>query len=943
MQLPFSKLALTLAVTTSLTLAACSGGGGSADPTSSILNGYLVDSGIEGVNYACGNLTGVTDVEGKFEFDSTECSQVEFSIGGIYLGARGITSLAPEQRLYIHDLLGVSLEQSSSDDRVVALLRLIQTLDEDGDASNGIVISQTTLDALSGVDLNLSQTLTETELTTVAQVVDKPLVTEATAIAHYEETLRTDLGSAIYTIDTVAPIAPKIDSEIYANGDFKVVEVVGEVGATVLLNGQSTGVMIGDDRVAEIRLDAAAENQAVDYEVSLQDSLGQISEPVQVAVIKDTVAPSALVFVNTPPSIINTASQIITVQGEPGVNLLNGNEVLGIVPSSGILSIALNLTGEDGLKQFSLSLQDLAGNSSSVTQLSIALDTVAPNQAQIEILTGLVNGKLPLNVIGEPGSQVWVNGSLVGTVSSSGQLSLGLENPRQSYFETFEVLLKDAAGNASIASVFTTTFQRAQLNSQYTYYMPQNVQQILSPQAYTDTILLQTGPAATPSLITGAFLQVDMSGVSDAKAFVRSFAESLRQISGVTSLHNLTWRPTITTADNRLEALYAISTSDLQTSTSLAYAVIDQFKTTQGALTSISPSSLSTTDFYLRLSAVKSTNGDDFLNWAVIPQSAYVVNQTLVENSVSIQNLALNSTSLSEGSQTLNVSSAMTSNQADFVFVIDDSGSTSPYQEALASAVSVVTNRLQQADITFSAAVLTTSTQVEDSQCATTTAVDANRVVCSQGILDNISSLQQQLLVGNDGFGIETGIFNAEYALKSIALGDAVDGVLTLKGMPKSAETPLSIVILSDESSQYSYRANQAFNPVQNLFVSRGYKVFSIVQPTDLNRLSDPNGQYDDLAFATGGLTADVNQTQDYKVMMSDFSHTLIARFGVALPQQNILASTLRVQLNGVNVPSQVVDGINGWQYFPDTQRLVLSGEYVPNIGDDLKVIYSHQ
>ena len=86
--------------------------------------GYYVDSAVEGVEYDCGNAPkGTTDSSGKFTFEKGK--SCEFSIGGKFL--RKVSSSAL--------IDGITLVERNDDN-----IQFLQTIDNDGDASNGIKV-----------------------------------------------------------------------------------------------------------------------------------------------------------------------------------------------------------------------------------------------------------------------------------------------------------------------------------------------------------------------------------------------------------------------------------------------------------------------------------------------------------------------------------------------------------------------------------------------------------------------------------------------------------------------------------------------------------------------------------------------------------------------------------------------------------------------------------
>ncbi len=98
--------------------------------------GYYVDSAVEGVQYECGDQSGVTDSNGTFTFEEGE--RCVFKLEGIVL--RQVNAVDLKNKMI---LLEDNIDNA----------RLLQSLDNDGDADNGIEISQEILDGLIASDL----------------------------------------------------------------------------------------------------------------------------------------------------------------------------------------------------------------------------------------------------------------------------------------------------------------------------------------------------------------------------------------------------------------------------------------------------------------------------------------------------------------------------------------------------------------------------------------------------------------------------------------------------------------------------------------------------------------------------------------------------------------------------------------------------------------------
>jgi len=140
-----------------LVLNACS----TADITSGIIDRiiskgyYYVDKAIAGVDYVCGSESGVTNADGSFNFE--EGKECLFSIGGLVLTKVQASDLNNNTKLFEY---------------TPTVVKVLQTLDQDGNVSNGIdintnivstVIEESNITSLSEIELDtaLLDTLVE--------------------------------------------------------------------------------------------------------------------------------------------------------------------------------------------------------------------------------------------------------------------------------------------------------------------------------------------------------------------------------------------------------------------------------------------------------------------------------------------------------------------------------------------------------------------------------------------------------------------------------------------------------------------------------------------------------------------------------------------------------------------------------------------------------------
>ncbi len=132
-------LILVLIIAVSCLAVACGGGGGGGggggdddDDDITTLQGFFLDSPVEGLDYDTPTHSGTTDRYGTFTYEHGE--MVHFSIGNLDIGsALGQSYLSPV------DLVAGASDHT--DPTIINICKLLQVLDEDGDLSNGIDIT----------------------------------------------------------------------------------------------------------------------------------------------------------------------------------------------------------------------------------------------------------------------------------------------------------------------------------------------------------------------------------------------------------------------------------------------------------------------------------------------------------------------------------------------------------------------------------------------------------------------------------------------------------------------------------------------------------------------------------------------------------------------------------------------------------------------------------
>ncbi|AAZ28076.1 DM13 domain-containing protein [Colwellia psychrerythraea] len=151
-------------------------------PEVSTYTGQFFDSAVAGLNYKTTSQSGQTNQLGKFQFQGKE--SIIFSIGGIELPST-------VANLYLTPL-DIYQTQDTNQIEVVNLLRLLQSLDADGDASNGIEIEESVHQLAANLTIDFSASDFEqqvADLVSKSGAVNQALISATMAIDHFKLTL----------------------------------------------------------------------------------------------------------------------------------------------------------------------------------------------------------------------------------------------------------------------------------------------------------------------------------------------------------------------------------------------------------------------------------------------------------------------------------------------------------------------------------------------------------------------------------------------------------------------------------------------------------------------------------------------------------------------------------------------------------------------------------
>ncbi len=165
-----------LALVSAMTVG-CSGGSNHAGTVvATEYNAIFVDSAVQGVSWKCGENSGVTDATGLFGTCKIG-DPVSFSIGNLSLGTIADTSAFGEAENQIITPTVIE-EASGKKDVAVKIAVTLQSLDADGDPTNGITITEATIEVLNetveaGSDITAPELTVEEVVSEVAVVVEE--------------------------------------------------------------------------------------------------------------------------------------------------------------------------------------------------------------------------------------------------------------------------------------------------------------------------------------------------------------------------------------------------------------------------------------------------------------------------------------------------------------------------------------------------------------------------------------------------------------------------------------------------------------------------------------------------------------------------------------------------------------------------------------------------
>jgi hypothetical protein len=300
------------------------------------------------------------------------------------------------------------------------------------------------------------------------------------------------VASASLTVDTGVPVAPTLTTtHSWATGNMMQVEVQGEVGAQIWVNGVNTGQTVGAGGKTTITLDtsAIAEGQRQTFSITLRDAAGNISAALSVELTRDGQAPAFSAIAPVANGSIKAGSTLgftlseaaatarITAQrtaGTPdgasphictlqGTSLAAGAHQVALTADANGCAATFNLV-DGAVYAFAFEATDAAGNTSTPTSVAgITYDTTVP-VAQLSLPGYSTVRNVPIGAAlsgTDTGSGIATDGYCLLDTNAVGSCAWGTQPPGFLFAsdgpKTLYGFVRDKAGNVSAAASATLT------------------------------------------------------------------------------------------------------------------------------------------------------------------------------------------------------------------------------------------------------------------------------------------------------------------------------------------------------------------------------------------------------------------------------------------------------------------------------------------------------
>jgi len=297
--------------------------------------------------------------------------------------------------------------------------------------------------------------------------------------------------------------------------------------------------------------------------------------------------------------------------------------------------------------------------------------------------------------------------------------------------------------------------------------------------------------------------------------------------------------------------------------------------------------------------------------------------------------------------------------KADFLFVIDNSGSMYEEQTAVANNSLAFFDRLNSLGVDFKIGTITT----DNSNLRGTFTSTRNE-------------FESNIQVGTNGSGIESCTYYAEKALSTTSpnnmgaiLTNGLGSLNTVAnaGYPRNGST-LTVICITDESDAYTYQDGSGsytdaprFNLTNNIFTQNNIPFYGVIPLDNSGQHGSCTGvngnasvyynfsssvfptaalNLKTLAENTGGSVSSICG-ENYGAFLQQLADQVAAKASSYSLTRTPISSTIKVYVNNVEIPRTTTPpaGTTGYKYISSENKIVFTGR-LPEVGAQIKIAY---
>ena len=452
--------------------------------TSQSFIGKLIDSAVKGVEYRCGKKIDTTDGNGTFLCHSLPIS---FHIGSIQLGT--LSKLPFDNQVFPQDIIDVNRSEVNNP-QVIKIAIILQSLDNDHNASNGIVIENYISNSFTEETILKNLSLDELKSTIQAQNEEVIFEDVQKVINHLsfsigikdsneeEHNQTTSIDSTnnqeehnqTTSIDSTNNQeehnqTTSIDSTNNQEEHNQTTSIDStnnqeEHNQTTSIDSTNNQEEHNQTTSIDNTNNQEEHNQttSIDNNNTLENNQTILNNEDNNQTIEQDVIPPAIPTLTFTPKTTQEDNISIEINGEINTTLYLNDINITTIDEDGKAILSLDTSGEDGIKKFNFFLKDNAQNQSETLILEITKytpDTTAPEIPTLSVIPNATNQEsITIEVHGEANATVYQADFFVGQLNELGTLSLDLNTSGNDGVKHFIITIKDNANNQSNPLIF---------------------------------------------------------------------------------------------------------------------------------------------------------------------------------------------------------------------------------------------------------------------------------------------------------------------------------------------------------------------------------------------------------------------------------------------------------------------------------------------------------